>query len=317
LKSDSLRLLVVDPGSNFLQFLSYLPPSITIEKCPAQLLRGPTGLFRRGLWRAGRDSKIRRYASKFDVVFCEYASSWAAILSRNTNVPVIVRAHQFEFDYRENLDAINWANVDMLVTVSRHYEELARKMTPVHDVRLVENGIDTSGLFTFEPCESSRLCTYSHHQPRKRIYDLMLALRDYELHIGGDGPSYRVNEEAIQRFSLKHKLYGRVNIPSWLRDKEFFLFHSMDESCGVALLEAMASGLLCLSHDFAVAGEILPKEYRYVYDDELIKKIESVSQLDPESRRERKKGLRKIVESRFDVNRQAADFAKLFFELGK
>jgi glycosyltransferase involved in cell wall biosynthesis len=145
----------------------------------------------------------------------------------------------------------------------------------------------------------------------------MLALREYELHIGGVGPSYRVNGELIARFNLKHKLYGKIELPAWLRDKEYFLFHSMDESCGVVLLESMAAGLLCLSHDYAVAGEILPEEYRYRYDEDLIRKLESFRGLDPPDRLEHKRKLRHIIERRFDVRRQATEFARLFHEIAR
>jgi len=65
---------------------------------------------------------------------------------------------------------------------------------------MIPNGIDLER-FTFKPSNSNRLCTYSFFdQPQKRLYDLMLTLRDETLHIGGKGAMSRVMASTIQRF---------------------------------------------------------------------------------------------------------------------
>jgi glycosyltransferase involved in cell wall biosynthesis len=179
---------------------------------------------------------------------------------------------------------------------------------------MIHNGIDLDKI-PFRPSSTGMLCTYSlFDQPQKRVYDLMLALRNEVLHIGGEGTIARALASAIKRYGLRHVLHGYVRIPDWLWDKEYFFMHSFDESCGVSLLEAMASGLLCLSHSYEASKEILPKRHRYLYDDELLDLLAEFRGLDDSERLQVKKEQRRIVETQYDVRDQAARFDSLFKE---
>jgi glycosyltransferase involved in cell wall biosynthesis len=142
----------------------------------------------------------------------------------------------------------------------------------------------------------------------------MLALRDYELHIGGEGEDTRILRAANERFGLRHKFYGHVPLPEWLYDKEYYVNHSMDESFGVAMIEAMAAGVIPLCHDYAAAKEIIPSTYRYRYNDELLDRLRYFSNLSDGERHEHKVALRNIVEERFGLQRQAEAFRGLFKE---
>jgi glycosyltransferase involved in cell wall biosynthesis len=202
----------------------------------------------------------------------------------------------------------------VLVVVSDYMKTLVSKSPHIKARRsmIIRNGVDLKR-FTFNPSNSGRLCTYCFFdQPQKRVYDLMLALRDETLHIGGKGMMSRVMASTIERFGLRHVLHGYVELPEWLHDKEYFFMHSLEESCGVALLEAMASGLICVSHDYEASKEILPERYRYTYNDELLKLLADLRALDETERLRAKVEQRNIVETRYDAREQAAQFESLF-----
>lgn len=122
----------------------------------------------------------------------------------------------------------------------------------------------------------------------------------------------RVMASSIKRFGLRHVLHGYVELPEWLYDKEYFIIHSLEESCGVALLEAMASGRICMSHDYEASKEILPARYRYTYDGELLKLLTVLRSLDETERFRVKMEQRKIVEEKYNVRDQAAQFDSVF-----
>jgi glycosyltransferase involved in cell wall biosynthesis len=316
MKNRPISVLCVAANSNFLGFTRHLR-SCTVDFLPKEMIDAPwkDSLIKKGLWRLKRDRQIRKSCRRHDVIFCEWADSWAAIVTQLVDdVPIVVRLHLYEIDRPDLLSAINWQNVTMLVVVSDYMRRLVSESSHIQARRcmVIRNGIDLE-TFAFSPSDSGRLCTYSFFdQPQKRVYDLMLALRDQTLHIGGKGSMSRVMASAIKRFGLHHVLHGYVELPEWLHDKEYFLMHSLDESCGVSLLESMASGLLCLSHDYEASKEILPDRYRYVDDDELWALLAQFRLMDRSERLQVKMEQRRIVETQYDVRDQAARFDSLF-----
>jgi glycosyltransferase involved in cell wall biosynthesis len=312
-----LRLLVLQSNPHFLEFLKLFPDFdiSVVDLNTSRLFRAPRGngaavLLRQAKWVIWHRRGIRRLCNQFDLIFCDFLQSDVAIVSRLTHTPIVVRLHRHEIDRPDVIAQVDWSRVTKLVVVSETYRRLAEDIIKI-PAEVIYNGIDLER-FAFTPSTGATICTYSTHVGRKRVYDLMLALRDYELHIGGEGEEDRVLNDAKTRFGLRHKFYGRVPIPEWLRDKEYFVTHSMDEGCCVALIEAMAAGLLCLCHDYAAAKEILPSEYRYTYDSELVSLLEHFRGLSAHERERHKRALRKIVEERFDLRSQSKMFRALF-----
>lgn len=309
-------VLCIAHNTNFLGFSRYLR-STRLDFAPQELLRTPptNSLLKKGWWKLNFARKLREHCRKHDLVFCEWADTSAAMVTRLIDdVPIVVRLHLYEIDRPDLLSAINWNNVSMLVVVSDYMKTLVSKSQHIQARRcmMIRNGVDLEK-FTFNPSNSRRLCTYSFFdQPQKRVYDLMLALRHETLHIGGTGTMSRVIASTIERFGLRHVLHGYVELPEWLHDKEYFIIHSLEESCGVALLEAMASGLICMSHDYEASKEILPARYRYTYDAELLKLLTELRSLDETERFRVKMEQRRIVEEKYNVRDQAAQFDSLF-----
>jgi glycosyltransferase involved in cell wall biosynthesis len=311
------RLLVLQSNPSFLGFLKLLDDFdiSVVDLNTNRLFRVPKGtgitvLAKQAKWAILHRAGIRRLCKRFDIIFCDFLRADVATVSRLTRTPIVVRLHRYEIDRPDLITQVDWNRVAKLVVVSEEYRRLAEAIIK-SPATVIYNGIDLDR-FVFTPAAGGAICTYGHHVGRKRLYDLMLALRNYELHIGGEGEDDRMLKEANTRFGLRHRLYGSVPIPEWLRDKEYFITHSMDDSFQVALIEAMATGLLCLCHDYAAAKEIIPDEYRYRYDSELIERLEHFRGLSAHDRQRRKIALRRIVEQRFDVRSQSEMFRALF-----
>jgi glycosyltransferase involved in cell wall biosynthesis len=323
------RILVLQSGLDFLGFLTLLT-DFDVSMVDLNLDRrfrvpkgdGVTTHLKQAQWVVTHKSSVRRLCDRFDMVFCEHLKIDVTTVSKLTKTPIVVRMHHYEIDRPDLINNVNWENVARLVVVSHEYEQEARRVIKnPPPISMIYNGVDLDR-FRFMPCNSGRICTYGVHMPIKGFYDLMLALRDYELHIGGSGSSLgedlwypRVLRAANQRFGLKHRFYGFVDPAEWLRDKEYFVAHSMEESFCLALVESMASGLICFCHDYPAAKEIIPDEYRYRYGDELRHLLEDYRSLSDVDRLSHKVKLRHIVEEKFDVKQQAESFRQLFHKV--
>lgn len=82
-------------------------------------------------------------------------------------------------------------------------------------------------------------------------------LTDYVLRIFGEGPSEKKLEELIQHLNLREKviLEGKVeNVKDYIIASDIFVICSNHEGMPNALIEAMASGLACISTDFRSGG---------------------------------------------------------------
>jgi glycosyltransferase involved in cell wall biosynthesis len=318
MKNRPISILCVASNRNFLGFTKHLRSS-TVDFLPKEVMEVSwrDSLIKQGLWRLNFERQIRKHCRRHDLVFCEWADTWTAMVTRLVDdIPIMVRLHLYEIDRPDLLSAINWQNVSILVVVSDYMKRQVSKCPHIQAPKciVIRNGVDLER-FTFKPSTSDRLCTYSFFdQPQKRLYDLMLALRDETLHIGGKGATSRVMSSAINRFGLRHVLHGYVELPEWLHDKGYFLMHSFEESCGVSLLEAMASGLISMSHDYEASKEILPERYRYVYDDDLLDLLAEFRGMDDSERLQVKKEQRRIVETQYSMRDQAERFDSLFKE---
>jgi glycosyltransferase involved in cell wall biosynthesis len=319
------KALVLQSNANFLGLLKLLEKDFNITvvdmltnplfKDPRSVRTyGARALYQQARWAAFRRARIGRLCNRFDLVFCEFLKREVATVSRVARVPVVVRLHAYEVDQPEYLvKPVDWHNITKLVVVSEEYKRQAESLIPL-PATVIYNGIDLEQ-FRFRPSSTGAICAYGYHRGIKRFYDLMLALRDYELHIAGEGEHTRILRAANKRFGLRHKFYGHVPhelLPGWLSDMEYYVNHSMDESFGVSMVEAMATGLIPLCHDYAAAKEIVPDIYRYRYDDELRERLLFFRDLSAERRMEHKLALRQVVEERFNLQRQAAAFRELF-----
>jgi glycosyltransferase involved in cell wall biosynthesis len=155
--------------------------------------------------------------------------------------------------------------------------------------------------------------------PRKRVYEAILCLSEirqrgypYVLHIAGEPDEKRTPlygpalSSLIERLDLTSAVvfHGYVeDMPQWYRKIDVFLSNSYWEGQQVALLEAMASGCLCLGHFWGGVAEVLPGENIFVTDRELLDRLVAYACQDENGRRRSQAHMRIVAEQYFDERR--------------
>ncbi len=142
----------------------------------------------------------------------------------------------------------------------------------------------------------------------------MLALKGYELHLGGYSANDRILVDRNVRWNLGHVIEPDIKFPEWLWDKEIYIHHALDESFGVAIGEAMLAGLIPLSHRLPCVLEFLPSELTYVYNSELVDLIEKVRAMDLDERNKLKQELKEIILSKYTSIYTGNQMEKLFLK---
>ena len=256
--------------------------------------------------------RIRSLSRWADIVFVDFLTQIGQRATKYSTKPVFMRIHRFELDHPHLFDNVNWDNVATVIAVSYHYGKLLKDYVPEHvPIEVIYTGVDAER-WPFHPSNSGKLCTWAIPTPRKRIYGLMLALKDYTLHVGGYSAEDRILKDINTRFDLNHSLEPDIEFPKWLWDKEYYMHHALDESFGVSIGEAMLSGLIPIVHHLPCVLEYLPKEYTYIYDSELIELIEKFRALSDDERLKRKKQLRDIILKGFTTEHTADKMDALF-----
>lgn len=140
--------------------------------------------------------------------------------------------------------------------------------------------------------------------------------------VGSQGPSTSELLDATDKQEMADavRLLGiRDDIPRLLAAADVFVFPSLYEGLGVALLEAMASGLPCVTTDQDPMAEVVAHEESGLLvplgDPAAI--AEAVTRLarDPDLCRRLGDRARQSTLERFDLNRTAADIEKLYLDV--
>lgn len=262
---------------------------------------------------------LRSFLQANDVVFFEWASE---LLAAATQLPkvcgIVTRLHRYEM-YKW-ADKVNWDAVDRIILVSeaKRREFVARFPEQAAKIVVIPEAISVE---TFEPQprpfngDVGILC---HLRPRKRVYELVLAFYelsrrrdDLHLHIGGGEAGgyaeyYYAVHALVDQLGLQDKVtfYDHVDEPqTWYHDVDIFISNSYSEGLQVALLEAMASGCYCLSHQWEGVEELLPPENLFFTEAQLVDRILTYCELPDEERQQRKTHLQEIVHRMADVDK--------------
>ena len=275
---------------------------------------------------------LQRLLRQNDVVFFEWASE---LLAAATRLPktcgIVTRLHRYEM-YRW-VDKINWDNVDRIILVTEAKRQEFAELYPQHADKLIviPEAVSLERFHPFDKPFSGEIGTLCNLIPRKRVYELILAFYeiskqvDYlHLHIGGSKHNnFCEYSEAIISLIRRLKLQDRVTIygqvtdpPSWFRNLDIFVSNSYSEGLQVALCEAMACGIYCLSHWWEGVEEILPVENLYFSEQELIERIGGYLHLSEAKRNELKKDMRSRVTGMSDIEQTKAEIRKTIESVG-
>jgi glycosyltransferase involved in cell wall biosynthesis len=254
-----------------------------------------TSMLSKGRWFATIPRRIRSLSKWADVVFVDFLGEFGHKVSQHSKKPIYIRIHRTELDHPSLFENVEWSNVKAVIGVSEHYGKLLRKLIPESvPIVVIPPGVD-SNRWPFHPGNSGKLCTWSIPTARKRIYSLMLALREYQLHIGGYSAEDRILVERCREYDLNHILQPDVSFPEWQWEMEYYIHNALDESFGVAIAEAMLSGLIPFVHRIPCVLEFVPENLTYRYDEELLDLIEEYKAKTAEEKLELKKNLRQAI----------------------
>lgn len=272
-------------------------------------------MFTKGKWFATIGHKIKSLSKWADVVFVDFLSELGHKVSQNSEQPIYIRIHRTELDQPSLFENVEWSNVKAVIGVSEHYGKLLRELVPNSvPIAVIPPGVDAER-WPFHPSNSGKICTWSIPTPRKRIYSLMLALRNYQLHIGGYSAQDRILVERCKDYGLNHVLQPDVEFPQWQWEMEYYVHHALDESFGVAIAEAMLSGLTPFVHRIPCVLEFVPEYLTYRYDDELIELIEEYKAKAEGEKMQLKKELRQTILEGYTAEK-TGEMMKSLFDTG-
>lgn len=154
------------------------------------------------------------------------------------------------------------------ISNSLHTDNFYRKVLPSameRDVKLVPIGFSFKKFYRPEKKilpldnEELRLINVGSFQTKKNqifIIDIAKELLSrgikFRIDLLGDGENRRLIEERIEKYNLQQNVYlqGNVNnVEDWLSNSHIYLHTAFYEPFGLVFLEAMASGLPCVSLD--------------------------------------------------------------------
>jgi len=224
-----------------------------------------------GMATAGSIAEVVRN-HKLDVVHVHYAVPHlaAAILAQTLlgrdRVPVVVTLHGTDVTVLGNDVALasvmrdGLEQVDCVTAVSRYLRRRTRELFGVsRAITVIPNFVD---VWQFRPRlrkEKDRMPVVVHvsnFRPVKRIatvihvFARMISHRAAKLLLVGDGPERTAAEALVERLGIRGHVHfaGKVaNVAPVLAAGDLFLLPSVEESFGLAAVEAMACGLPVLA----------------------------------------------------------------------
>jgi len=217
-----------------------------------------------------------------DVVWLEWANALAVGITKNTALirgkRIICRLHSYEA-FEETITAIDWSRIDDLICVAPHILDIAKARVPDLEKRckhisIIPNGIAVDRFVFNDRQKGFNLAYVGYINYKKGPMLLLQLLKElvridprYHLSIAGRIQDLRYElyfHQMIDALGLTANvsMNGWIDdIGPWLADKDYILCTSLLESQGLGVMEAMASGVKPVVHNFVGAGEIYPRHY--------------------------------------------------------
>jgi tetratricopeptide (TPR) repeat protein len=257
-----------------------------------------------------------------DISWFEWCTNLAVIGSKQPKVcKNIVRLHRYEA-YAQWPEQMNWANIDILVTVGNSFVKDALIHTVPNlesqtSVVTIPGGVDLEKFTFTERQHGKNIAFLSNLRTVKNpafVLQCMQKLHyiapEYRLFFGGIFQNRTLEQylkHMVDALELRDVVFfdgWQEDVRSWLEDKHYIVSTSIIESQGMGLLEAMACGLKPVIHNFPGAEEIFPSEFLFNISEEFCEQILSDT-YDP-------KGYRRFVEENYPLQKQLSEINSLF-----
>lgn len=257
-----------------------------------------------------------------------------------TGLPVVITSHGSDvpgynpdrFTFQHKIVRPFWLQVlksaDFIVSPSKHLRNLIYRSAslPESKVKVIPHGFDY-GNYPYSTDKKQQILTMTRMLPRKGVQYFLRALHDidldnYVVKIAGDGPYLSELRKMAEKWELDVDFLGWVEHGSddFMRlyeESSIFVFPSTQESFGVVLQEAMASGMAIITTNISGcpeavgdAGLLVPPK-----DSQAIKRELSELIQDNEKRRMLMKKARKRVKEKFDWSSIVRKYESLYARL--
>lgn len=243
-------------------------------------------------------SEIEAAVNWSDIIWLEWANELAVAITNASHLiegkRVICRLHSYEV-FTNFINEINWSSIGNLIFVSEKVRDIAIKRNPkisekVKNIHLIPNGVPLAKFPMVERKKTKNIAYLGYVNYKKGGQLLMHAFKaihdhdpGYKLYIAGEIQDLRYvyyYEEFISSNRLQGSIFfdGWVDdVNSWLRDKAYIISTSLFESHPVGVMEAMATGVKPLIHNFPGAKDIYPKEYVWNDIEDLVRMVRSTA----------------------------------------
>jgi len=236
---------------------------------------------------------------------------------------LVCRLHRYEAFTRMPAQ-VDWSKVDILILVAHHIKDALKMQIPDMDervnVQVIYNGVNLKRFVYRERKKGYNIAYIGYLNYRKNPSLLLQCIRylvdrdpRYVLHIAGryqDMESKLYIDQMVGNLDLRDNIvfHGWIDdLNSWLEDKHFLLSTSIHEGCPCGIMEAMASGLKPLIHNFFAAEELYPRKYIFNTLDEFANMVTSDDYSPAE--------YRKYIENNYSLERQLGEIESAFTHL--
>ncbi len=238
---------------------------------------------------ANDQSELMTWGDIWWFEWCDRMVAAASMLPRVGKI--ICRLHRFEA-FTDIPPKVDWNKVDTLILVANHIKDWLKKKIPDLEervnVRVIYNGVNLDRFTYKERNRGFNIAYIGYLNFRKNPSLLLQCMKRlvekdprYILHIAGsyqDLECELYTNEIIDKLGLRDniKFSGWVrDLEKWVEDKDFILSTSIHEGHPCGIMEAMASGLKPLIHNFYAAEEMYPRKYLFSAIDEFVDMVMS------------------------------------------
>jgi len=229
-----------------------------------------------------------------DVVWIEWANELAIALTNHPTLlndkHLICRLHSYEA-LAGFVQKVRWEKINNLIFVAKHIKDIVIQQIPnlsniVNNIHIIPNGVNLNK-FVFRGRSKGKNLAYLGHINYKKgpmlllhaFRELVQVDKEYRLFIGGNFQDARYELYFIQmvkEMGLEKNIRfdGWVDdVVNWLKDKNYIVCTSVLEGHPIGLMEAMASGIKPIIHNFVGARNIYPEKYLWNTIPEFVQRI--------------------------------------------
>jgi len=333
------------------------PARETIEGVPVVFLNTWRPVFnRRGLSRLGvyvsmlcALSYLVRHREEYDIIHahCALDPGFVGVLAgkwlhKKSIIKVMnsgFRNDVMRFRQEKTIVGSRWmadylVNCDRVITLNElAYEQLVALGFRADQIELIPNGVEVAEIAakaSYDGVDVARVIFVGRLDKAKGLDVLLRAFKALskepatrcQLTLLGKGPQEQQLREMVERLGISDRAHfaGEVSdVPAYLARSDIFCLPSRAEGISNALLEAMASGLPCITTDIAGNNAVIQHERNgiLVAPDDEVALAEGIRRLANHSdlRERLGRAARRTVRDHFDITHVAKQYIGLYEKL--